>query len=129
MIAIDKTLIVRYLTGDHPGQSARARALIDAEPAFVSLTVLLETERVLRCVYGYTAAQIATALRGFAGLPQVTIEDPPLAAQALDWLQGGMDFANALHLAKAAACAEFVTFDRGLVRSANPAGAIPVRRL
>ena len=129
MLAIDKTLIIRYLTGDHPAQSARAKELIDAEPVFVCLTVLLETEWVLRSVYGYGTAQIARALRGFAGLPQVTIEDPTLAAQALDWLEGGMDFANALHLAKAAGCSGFVTFDRGLVRSANQLGAVPVRRL
>jgi predicted nucleic-acid-binding protein len=129
MLAIDKTLIVRYLTGDHPRQSARAKALIDAEPVFVSLTVLLETERVLRNLYGYDTPRIATALRGFAGLPQVTFEEPTLAAQALKWLEGGMDFANALHLAKAAGCTEFVTFDRSLVRSANQPGAIPVRRL
>jgi predicted nucleic-acid-binding protein len=129
MLAIDKTLIVRYLTGDHPGQSARARALIDAEPVFVSLTVLLETEWVLRSVYGYAPARIVAALRGFSGLPQVTIEDPSLAAQALDWLASGMDFGNALHLAKAAGCTEFITFDRGLVRSASQPGAIPVRRL
>jgi hypothetical protein len=56
--------------------------LIDAEPVFVSLTVLLETEWVLRCVYGYDTARIARALRGFSGLPQVAIEDPSLAAQA-----------------------------------------------
>lgn len=129
MLAIDKTVIVRYLTGDHPRQSARAKGLIETEPVFVSLTVLLETEWVLRSVYGYDAARIVRALRGFAGLPQVTIEDPALLAQTLDWLEGGMDFANALHLAKAAGCTEFVTFDRGLVRSSNQRGAVPVRRL
>jgi len=129
MLAIDSSVIVRYLTGDHPGQSKRARALIDAEPVFVCLTVLLETECVLRCVYGYTAVQIATALRGFAGLPEVTIEDPALAAQTLDWMEGGMDFADALHLAKATECAEFVTFDRSIVRAANQVGTVPVRRL
>jgi len=128
MLAIDKTLVARYLTGDHPNQSARAKALIDAGPVFVSLTVLLETERALRSVYGYETARIARALRGFLGLPQVAIEDATFAAQALDWLEGGMEFANALHLAKSAACTEFVTFDRGLVRSANQPGAIPVRR-
>jgi predicted nucleic-acid-binding protein len=87
MLAIDKTLVARYLTGDHPNQSARAKALIDAGPVFVSLTVLLETERALRSVYGYETARIARALRGFSGLPQVTIEDPTLVAQALDWLR------------------------------------------
>ena len=129
MLAIDKTVIVRYLTGDHPAQSARAKALIDTEPVYVCLTVLLETEWVLRSVYGYNTSQIARALRSFAGLPQVTLDYPALAAQALDWLEAGMDFGNALHLAKAAGCAEFVTFDRGLVRSADRPGAVPVRRL
>jgi predicted nucleic-acid-binding protein len=129
MIAIDKTLIVRYLTGDHPAQSARAKALIDAEAVFVSLTVLLETERVLRCIYGFGAAQIATALRAFAGLPQVTIEAPTLLARSLDWLETGMDFANALHLAQASDCSELVTFDRNFLKSANQPGAVPVRRL
>jgi predicted nucleic-acid-binding protein len=47
----------------------------------------------------------------------------------LDWLEAGMDFANALHLAKAANCTEFVTFDRSLVRTANRPGMVPVRRL
>jgi predicted nucleic-acid-binding protein len=129
MLAIDKTLIVRYLTGDHPAQSARAKAVIDAEAVFVSLTVLLETERVLRCAYDYGADQIATALRAFAGLPQVTIEAPTLLARSLDWLETGMDFANALHLAQASDCSELVTFDRNFLKSANQPGAVPVRRL
>jgi predicted nucleic-acid-binding protein len=129
MLAIDKTLIIRYLTADHPAQSARAKGLIDTEAVFVSLTVLLETERVLRCIYGYGETQVAKALRAFAGLPQVTIEEPTLAAQSLDWLEGGMDLANALHLAKASGCSEFVTFDRSLLKSANQSGAVPVRRL
>jgi predicted nucleic acid-binding protein len=102
MLAIDTNLIVRYLTGDHPKQSARARALIGSEDVFVCLTVLLETEWVLRSVYDYTAAQLARALCAFAGLPHVAIEDAGLAAQALDWMEAGMDFADALHLAKGA---------------------------
>ena len=35
MLAVDTNLIVRYLAGDHPKQSPRARALIDGEPVFV----------------------------------------------------------------------------------------------
>jgi hypothetical protein len=42
MLAVEPNLIVRYLTGDHPGQSAKARAVIDGEDVFVSTTVLLE---------------------------------------------------------------------------------------
>ncbi len=44
MIAIDTNIIVRYLTGDHPDQSPRARALVDGQPVFVPVTVALEVE-------------------------------------------------------------------------------------
>jgi predicted nucleic-acid-binding protein len=47
MLAIDTNLIVRYLTGDQPQQSQKAKALIDSEPVFVCKTVLLEAEWVL----------------------------------------------------------------------------------
>jgi hypothetical protein len=76
MLAIDTNLIVRYLTGDHPAQSARAGSLIDGNDIFVSTTVLLETARVLRSVYAYPADQFSKALRAFAGLPGVTLEAP-----------------------------------------------------
>ncbi len=127
MLAIDTNLIVRYLTGDHPRQSAQARTLIDSEDVFVCTTVLLESEWVLRSVYGYAADRLAKALRAFAGLPHVTIEDAGQTAQALDWMEAGMDFADALHLAKAIDCDAFVSFDQRFVRAANRLGTIKVR--
>jgi predicted nucleic acid-binding protein len=127
MLAIDTNLIVRYLTGDHPEQSARAKALIENKDVFVCISVLLETEWVLRSTYGYAAGLLAKALREFAGLPHVTIENPGSVAQALDWVDSGMDFADALHLAKAVGCEAFVTFDQRFVRAANRLGPIKVR--
>jgi predicted nucleic-acid-binding protein len=127
MLAIDTNLIVRYLTGDHRVQSGRARKLIDASDVFVSTTVLLETEWVLRSVYGFAHAQVAKALRAFAGLPNITVEDPGLAAQALAWMDAGMDFANALHLSKSAGCEAFISFDRKFARLAGRVGAPKVR--
>jgi predicted nucleic-acid-binding protein len=127
MLAIDTNLIVRYLTGDHPVQSTQARTLIDGAQVFVCATVLLETEWVLRSVYGYNAGQLARALRAFGGLARVTIEDADIAAQALDWMERGMDFADALHLTKARGCEAFVTFDQRLERAASRLGAVKVR--
>ncbi len=127
MLAIDTNVIVRYLTGDHPLQSAAARTLIDEDDVFVGTTVLLETEWVLRSVYGYDAAQLARALRAFAGLPRVTIAEPRLAAQALDWMEAGMDFADALHVAQADRCDAFISFDAALARAAKRVGALEVR--
>jgi predicted nucleic-acid-binding protein len=127
MLAIDTNLIVRYLIADDPEQSARAKLLIEREDVFVCTTVLLETEWVLRSVYGYTPVQVATALAAFAGLPHVMLEDAALAAKALDWTIRGMDFADALHLAKAEGCEAFVSFDRRLAALAGRVGAVKVQ--
>jgi predicted nucleic acid-binding protein len=127
MLAVDTNLIVRYLTGDHPRQSAKARAVIDGEDVFVSTTVLLETEWVLRSVYSFDSAQVCVALRAFAGLPRVSLEDPALVATALDCAAHGLDFADALHLGRAEDCDAFVTFDQQLIRAARAAGHGNVR--
>jgi predicted nucleic-acid-binding protein len=129
MLAVDTNIVVRYLTADHPEQSAQARRLVTGADIFVASTVLLETEWVLRSSYGFSATQIAGRLRAFAGLPGVTLEAPAAVAAALDWMVVGMDFADALHLAAAEQCETFVTFDHRLGRVARRVGAISVRVL
>ncbi len=124
MKSVDTNILVRYLTGDHPEQAARARAVVDAGEVFVSTTVFLEAEWVLRSVYGFSSAEVARALRAFAGLPGVSAESPTLIAEALDRAERGMDFADALHLGAAARCEAVLTFDRGFIDSARDA---PVR--
>lgn len=129
MLAIDTNLIVRYLTGDHPRQSARARALIDGEPVFAAITVVLEVEWVLRSTYGYRPKEVTIALRAFAGLPTVTVEDSAVVAAALDLVEMGMDFADALHLGRSAHCEGFASFDRKFVKAAQAAGHSGVREV
>lgn len=127
MLAIDTNLIVRYLVGDSPAQASRARALIDNNDVFAGTTVVLETEWVLRGVYGFPAARCAPALAAFAGLPRVTLEDPAAVALALRWMEQGIDFADGLQLAKAEGCDAFATFDRRFAQAANALGRIKVR--
>lgn len=127
MLAIDTNLIVSYLTGDHPKQSARARTLIDGQPVFIAITVILEVEWVLRSAYGYRPADVARALKAFAGLPTVTIEDETVVMAGLDLAEKGMDFADALHLGKSAHCEGLATFDRKFVKAARIAGYDGVR--
>ena len=69
MRAIDTSVLVRYLTGDEPEQAARARAAVDAGGILASMTVLLESEWVLRSVYGFAGREVA------AGAP-VRVEEP-----------------------------------------------------
>ena len=125
MHGIDTNVVVRYLTGADPAQAAKARGVIGQTPIFVSKTVLLEVEWVLRGAYGRPSEQIIPALRAFAGLPGVSVEDAGLVAKAMDWAEAGMDFADALHLAAAAECEGFLTFDRRFARLGR-VGGVPI---
>ena len=119
MRAIDTNVVIRYLIGDDPEQAARARNTVDAGEVFVSTTVLLESEWVLRGVYGFVADKVAAALRAFSGLPGVSVENPALLLEALDLTERGMDFADALHLGAAASCEAMLTFDRRFIETGS----------
>lgn len=122
MKAIDTNIVVRFLTGeDHP-QTAIARSLISQEAVFVCTTVVLESAWVLRSAYGFDRQDVLKALRAFAGLPNVTLENSDLFVNALDWAGQGMDLADALHLGAAGQCDAFLTFDRKFIRAAREAG-------
>jgi predicted nucleic-acid-binding protein len=127
MISIDTNVVVRFLMGDDPQQFRRADTLIRDYEVFVSLTVLLETEWVLRDRLELSRRDVAKALRDFARLPNVIIEDAPRASLALGWAEQGMDFADALHLASKAGAVHFVSFDKKLAKLAARLGAPEVR--
>ena len=127
MLAVDTNVIVRFLTRDDARQFASADTLIRTENVYVCATVLLETEWVLRSVYGYAPTRIAAALHDLVALPRVTVEDPAAVAQALKWSADGMDFADALHLARTQQCEGFVSFDRRLARTASSVAGLTVR--
>jgi predicted nucleic-acid-binding protein len=127
MHAVDTNVIVRYLTFDDPDQSGRATAVMEGLEVWISTTVLLETEWVLRRAYRFSVTALVGALRRLAGLSNVALEDPSLAHQALDWCEAGMDFADALHLASSAGREAFLTFDRQLILAAKTSGVAGVR--
>jgi len=126
MLAIDTNIIVRLLTRDDAAQAARARALIEDNDVFVGDTVMLETEWVLRAVYGFSPEAVVRALRAFAGMARVTLENPDIIAAALSHAEAGLDFADALHLASSGGATRFATFDGKLVRRARGAAKIEV---
>lgn len=121
MRALDTNVVVRYLTRDDPAQAAQARAAVDAGPVFVSTTVLLECDWVLRSAYGFGGGEVAAALGAFAGLPTISVESPAMLAEALDRAATGMDLADALHLGAASRCEAMLTFDRRFIEMAKDA--------
>ncbi len=125
MIAIDTNVLVRVLTNDDPVQARRALRRMRSTTVWISRTVLLETEWVLRYAYKLHAGAIGTAFSTLLGVASIEIEDRAAVLRALAWHASGMDFADALHLAKSDATSEFVSFDRDLARAAKRAGASP----
>lgn len=128
MHAVDANVLVRLLTGDDAGQTKRAVALFRKETIFVPKTVLLETEWVLRRLYRLDRKVVVSAFRKLSGLGNVKLEHPLVIAQALQWCEGGMDFADAMHLASSQGSRKFATFDEQMKKSA-PAGTKPAVRL
>ena len=127
MVAVDTNVLVRLLTRDDPSQASRAEALFRSDEIWVAKTVLLETEWVLRALYGFTGEQFTSGLRALAGLPNVHLEDATAVAQAMEWHAQGLDFADALHVASRGASGSFASFDDCLVRQARRVGARGVR--
>jgi len=126
MIAVDTNVVVRFLTRDDEAQFRKARALVSSHPIWVPLTVMLETEWVLRALYEYDRESIGQALSHFSACANVHVENPRAVLQALAWMEQGMDFADALHVCGLPAqVVEFRTFDRKL-RAHGKSLALPV---
>ena len=120
MIALDTNVWIRYVTNDDPEQARRAlKVLRSSDGIFLAKTVLLEMEWVLRAVYGLSAASIEQAILQILGLPNVQPETPDQVATALDLYRGGLDFADALHLAGSGNVESFYTFDEKFVKAAR----------
>ena len=98
MIGLDTNVWVRYVTNDDPRQGALAVQLIaHSDDIFLSRTVLLEIEWVLRGVYHLERDAVITALMQILGLSNVIVETPGRVAKALGYHRKGLDFADALH--------------------------------
>ncbi|UHD15277.1 type II toxin-antitoxin system VapC family toxin [Thiocapsa bogorovii] len=119
MLAVDTNVVVRIVANDDPEQSPRAVALFERERIFLTKTVLLETEWVLRFSYKLSRETIVSALRKVIGLQQVEVETIGVVAKALDWHEQGMDFADALHVASSTKAIDFATFDDKLIKLAQ----------
>lgn len=119
MISVDTNILVRLLTNDDKTQASFAKTLIENNTIFISKTVLLETEWVLRFSYELRSESIASVFEKLLGLEQIHIEDPICIAQALEWYANDMDFADALHLASSKTAQGFATFDKNLIKEAK----------
>ena len=129
MKALDTNVLARFFVDDPDdaqvdAQRPAAVAALSGR-SFVSVTVLLELEWVMRGFYRLSTKDISRVLRALAGIEHVTLEDRDAVLVALDAFDRGLDFADALHLARSSRASGFATFDRRLAARARGLALAP----
>ncbi len=129
MKALDTNVLARFfIDDDDDPQAARQRPLAVqalAERCFVSVTVLLDLEWVMRGFYELPRPDISRVFRALAGIEHLTLEDRDAVLMAVDAFDQGLDFADALHVARSRRASGFATFNRRLARRAQALALVP----
>lgn len=129
MIAVDTNIIVRIIVGDDPQQTRLALELAERESFYISLTVLEETEWVLRSRFGYGRAAVVEALAALDGLVRIVFEADEGVRWAMDRYAHTGELADYLHVVSARAVGRFATFERRLVRRAGSSSPAVIETL
>jgi predicted nucleic-acid-binding protein len=127
--ALDTNVLARFFVDDaDDAQAARQRPAAVAalsERSFVSVTVLLELEWILRGFYGVPTRDVLRVLRALASIEHITLEDRDAVLVAVDAFDKGVDFADALHMARSSRASGFATFDQRLAKRAKGLALMP----
>lgn len=124
MIAFDTNLLVRLAVNDDEEQAEIAENLLTENEVFISRTVLLETEWVLRSVYKNSREEIALYFENVLITENISVENALEVNHALNWYKLGADFADAMHLCIGGESI-LHTFDSKFCKSAKAAGVTP----
>jgi predicted nucleic-acid-binding protein len=120
MRAVDTNVIVRLATRDDATQVAAAQAFIAKGGAWVSHVVLVELAWVLDSVYRFDRKAIATAIEMLLQQEHVTVQEPEVAASAVELYRAGKgrDFADCMivEVARKAGHLPVGTFDQKLAK-------------
>lgn len=129
MNAVDTNVLARFFINDADDpEAARQRpAAITAlsGAVFVPVSVILEFEWVMRGFYELSRKDIQHVFESLCGLENVQIEDRGIVLAALNTYQQGLDFADALHLARSGFCSTFLSFDQRLKKRVHVAKLTP----
>jgi len=113
MQLVDANVVLRYILGDNPALSAKARHIIESHVVEVPMEVLCEVVFVLSSVYKIAPGEVGAALQGFFEKTACTLPHREVALQALAlFMRGRMDFVDCLLVGyKNVLNAEVYTFD------------------
>jgi predicted nucleic-acid-binding protein len=129
MNSLDTNVLARFFiddTDDPQAMKQRPAAMLAlTERSFISITVMLEFEWVMRGFYQMTRVEITNVFNALVGIAHITVEDRAEVLGAIDAYQQGLDFGDALHLAKSARCTKLVSFDKAFAKRAKALGLLP----
>lgn len=119
MLGIDTNVVVRLVVADDAAHTRRARKLVAQalgrdETVLVSLPVLLESEWVLRCRYGFDRETLLAIFRALLEARELSFEDEPALEEALfRWKDSACGFSDCLITAhnRQIGCHATATFD------------------
>ena len=107
MPALDTNVLVRYVVQDDPRQTRIAQRYIERfanhdTSLFLTTSVTLETEWVLRSVYRFSKDSVIEVFVGLLEAREMTFQDEPSFERAVFlYREHNIDFADCLHLATA----------------------------
>ena len=116
MIGLDTNVLARYFVAstDAPSQkqSLAAKKLLESgKSLYVSKSVVLELEWVLRGYYKCSPEEVMAVMSHLLAMSHLEVEDRVAVELAAAALGDGFDFADALHHGSARHCSSMVTFD------------------
>jgi predicted nucleic-acid-binding protein len=119
MIGLDTNVLVRYITQDHPAQSAAAVRVMDSLssdlPGFLSLVVIAEAVWVLQFSYRFQKDEIEHVVEKLLRSKELVLERAEIVSQALRKFRANRaNFADCLieRCSHAAECQYVLTFDK-----------------
>jgi len=124
MIGLDTNILVRFITQDHPAQTAAATRLIDSlssdAPGYLSLIVIAELIWVLQFSYRFDKQEIEKVIERLLRSKELILEKKDTVAQALTKFRTSRaDFADCLieRCGRSAGCQHLLTFDKNAAAS------------
>ncbi len=112
MLAVDTNVLVRIGAEDDLPQLSEIMRVIKDETLWVGVTVLLETEWVLRSAMGYSKENFLRFVNELLASTHFELEDVAAVEIALDLCAEGADFADSLHFARRPNKCQLITFDK-----------------
>lgn len=129
LLGVDTNIIVRLIVEDDGAQMHRILAVLNEHELFVPLTVLLETEWVLRSRYRLKRQEISNAFEALCKLTGIQVEAADNLGWAIEKYRKAGDFGDFVHIVSCADCDGFATFDLALLKLAQNESPVTIKAM